>query len=144
MFVCSNLKGRRSKSLQTDTQQCLASLAQSLPTAIAVGEGNSRTIIYVDISFSMNMLGNVPSLPFSHILLSLLYSLSCLPSTTTSACESTPPCPASGLTTWEQIQQTLRTYPLAIDTKDFGLLTAVFAPTATANYLSNLTSIAAI
>jgi hypothetical protein len=54
---------------------------------------------------------------------------------------------SSSLTTWEQIHQTLHTYPLAIDTKDFGLLTSVFAPAATANYtgdLSNLTGIAAI
>lgn len=32
------------------------------------------------------------------------------------------------------IRQTLNTYPLAIDNKDFGLLAAVFSPNAIANY----------
>ena len=51
------------------------------------------------------------------------------------------------LTPWEQIHQTLHTYPLAIDSKDYGLFTEVFAPNAFANYtgdLSNMTGLAAI
>lgn len=51
------------------------------------------------------------------------------------------------LTPWEQIHQTLHTYPLAIDNKDSSLFPAVFAPDAFANYtgpLSNLTGIEAI
>ena len=51
------------------------------------------------------------------------------------------------LTSWESIHQTLHTYPLAIDSKDFALLSTVFTPTATANYtgdLSNLTGLPAI
>jgi hypothetical protein len=53
----------------------------------------------------------------------------------------------TALTPWESIHQTLHTYPLAIDSKDFALLTQVFTPTATANYtgpLSNLTGLPAI
>lgn len=53
----------------------------------------------------------------------------------------------AALTNWEQIHQTLHTYPLAIDGKDFALLSSVFAPNAFANYtgpLSNLTGLAAI
>ena len=38
------------------------------------------------------------------------------------------------LTTWEQIHQTLSTYPLAIDSKNFGLLSQVFTTNAVANY----------
>ena len=51
------------------------------------------------------------------------------------------------LTPWENIHQTLHTYPLAIDSKDFGLLSEVFTPTAVANYtgpLSNLDGLPAI
>lgn len=54
---------------------------------------------------------------------------------------------ARALTPWESIHQTLNTYPLAIDSKDFGLLSTVFTSTATANYtgaLSNLTGLPAI
>ena len=59
-----------------------------------------------------------------------------------------PPClPHSTLTPWEEIHQTLHTYPLAIDFKESPLFAAVFAPNAFANYtgpLSNLTGIDAI
>ncbi len=51
------------------------------------------------------------------------------------------------LTPWEQIHQTLHTYPLAIDSKDYGLLSEVFTSDAFANYtgdLSNMTGLAAI
>lgn len=51
------------------------------------------------------------------------------------------------LTPWESIHQTLHTYPLAIDSKDFGLLSSVFAQSAVANYtgpLSNLDGLPAI
>lgn len=54
---------------------------------------------------------------------------------------------ASSLTPFEQIHQTINTYPLAIDSKDFALLSQVFTPNAFANYtgpLSNLTGLAAI
>ena len=83
----------------------------------------------------------------STLFLSLLSLLSSsLPSVTAS---SAPSCSSSvsALTTWEEIHQTLHTYPLAIDTKDFGLLSAVFASSATANYtgpLSDLSGLAAI
>lgn len=53
----------------------------------------------------------------------------------------------TALTTWEKIHQTLDTYPLAIDRKDFSLLSQVFAPNAFADYtgaLSNLTGLPAI
>ena len=40
----------------------------------------------------------------------------------------------NALTTWESIHQTLNLYPLAIDSKDFGLLSQVFTPSAFANY----------
>ena len=56
-------------------------------------------------------------------------------------------CSSLALTPWEQIHQTIDTYPLAIDRKDFGLLSQVFTPTAFANYtgpLSNLTGLPAI
>jgi len=56
-------------------------------------------------------------------------------------------CIIIALTPWEQIHQALHTYPLAIDSKDFGLLSAVFTPNAFANYtgaLSNMTGLAAI
>lgn len=91
----------------------------------------------------MVMLVHKPyPLTLSHVFFSLLCLLSSLPSIA-----ATTPCPSSSLTTWEQIHQTLHTYPLAIDTKDFALLSSVFAPTATANYtgyLSNLNGLAAI
>src|SRR5436305_15147278 len=57
------------------------------------------------------------------------------------------PCPSSSLSISEEIHQTLHTYSLAIDTKDFDLLTSIFTTSPTANYtgyLSNLTDIAAI
>jgi len=41
---------------------------------------------------------------------------------------------ASNLTAWEQIHHTLSTYPLAIDSKNFGLLSQVYTPNAVANY----------
>lgn len=53
----------------------------------------------------------------------------------------------AGLTTWEQIHQTLNTYPLAVDFKNAALFPHVFAPNAVANYtgaLSNMTGIEAI
>lgn len=53
----------------------------------------------------------------------------------------------STLTTFEQIQQTLNTYPLAIDFKNGPLFTSVFTQDAFANYtgpLSNLTGIDAV
>ena len=55
--------------------------------------------------------------------------------------------PALALTEWESIHQVLNTYPLAIDSKDFGLLAKVFTEDAFANYtgvLSNLNGLAAI
>ncbi|KAL9065785.1 MAG: hypothetical protein Q9161_008010 [Pseudevernia consocians] len=54
---------------------------------------------------------------------------------------------ASALTPWESIHQTIHTYPLAIDSKDFAMLSKVFAPDASANYtgdLSNLNGLSAI
>ncbi|CAF9934532.1 hypothetical protein IMSHALPRED_009746 [Imshaugia aleurites] len=54
---------------------------------------------------------------------------------------------ALALTAWESIHQTIHTYPLAIDSKDFALLSKVFTPDATANYtgdLSNLNGLPAI
>lgn len=53
----------------------------------------------------------------------------------------------SALTPWEEIHQTLHTYPLAIDFKNGPLFGAVFAADATANYtgpLSSLTGVDAI
>jgi len=53
----------------------------------------------------------------------------------------------SQLTTWEQIHQTLHTYPLAVDFKQASLYPQVFANDAFANYtgpLANLTGIDAI
>ena len=55
--------------------------------------------------------------------------------------------PSSGPSPWEQIHQTLHTYPLAIDFKNAPLFAHVFAPNAVANYtgpLSNLTGLPAI
>lgn len=69
------------------------------------------------------------------------------PSTILSLCLSLCATLALTLTPWETIHQTLHTYPLAIDSKDFALLSSVFTPTATANYtgpLSNLTGLPAI
>ncbi|KAL8788853.1 MAG: hypothetical protein Q9195_007116 [Heterodermia aff. obscurata] len=60
---------------------------------------------------------------------------------------SSIPSLAVGLTAWESIHQTIHTYPLAIDSKDFALLSKVFSPDAVANYTgaySNLTGLAAI
>ncbi|KAJ9607295.1 hypothetical protein H2200_008368 [Cladophialophora chaetospira] len=71
------------------------------------------------------------------IILSLLLS---------STAAHSPSNPTS-LTPWEQIHQTLNTYPLAIDFKNGPLFASVFAPDAFANYtgyLSNLTGIDAI
>jgi len=48
--------------------------------------------------------------------------------------------PPSNLSIWEEIHQTLHTYLLAIDTKDFDLLTSIFITSPTPNY----TGIAAI
>ncbi|KAF6241881.1 hypothetical protein HO173_000593 [Letharia columbiana] len=51
------------------------------------------------------------------------------------------------LTPWESIHQTIHTYPLAIDSKDFALLSKVFTSGASANYtgdLSNLNGLPAI
>ena len=51
------------------------------------------------------------------------------------------------LTPWEQIESTLTLYARAIDTKDFALLSSVFASNAFANYtgyLSNLNGLPAI
>lgn len=56
------------------------------------------------------------------------------------------PCP-SAPTAWEQIHQTLHTYPIAIDSKSGPLFASVFAPDATANYtgsMSNLIGLDAI
>jgi SnoaL-like domain len=55
---------------------------------------------------------------------------------------ATSPCLSSSLSIWEQIHQTLHTYPLTIDTKEIGLLTSAFTTSPTANYtgyLPNLT-----
>lgn len=60
---------------------------------------------------------------------------------------ATPILAHTGLTTWEEIHQTLHTYPLAIDSKASSLFTSVFTEDAFANYtgpLSNLTGIDAI
>ena len=57
-----------------------------------------------------------------------------------------PVCLAA-LTTWEQIHRTLNLYPLAIDRKDFSLLSSVFTSHAFANYtgpLANLNGLSAI
>lgn len=53
----------------------------------------------------------------------------------------------NALSTWEQVHQTIHTYPLAIDHKNFPLLREVFTPNAFANYtgpLSSLTGLQAI
>jgi SnoaL-like domain len=53
----------------------------------------------------------------------------------------------NALSTWKQIHQTIHTYPLAIDRKNFSLLREVFTPNAFANYtgpLSSLTGLQAI
>ena len=55
--------------------------------------------------------------------------------------------PNAPLTPWEHIHSTLTLYARAIDTKDFGLLSSVFASNAVANYtgsLSNLNGLPAI
>jgi SnoaL-like domain len=60
---------------------------------------------------------------------------------------TTSPCPPSASVPREQIHSTLHTYPVATNTKDFGLLTSISTTSATANctgYLSNLTGMAAI
>ena len=54
---------------------------------------------------------------------------------------------SNDLTTWEQIHTSLTLYARAIDTKDFALLSSVFALEARANYtsyLSNLVGLPAI
>jgi SnoaL-like domain len=51
------------------------------------------------------------------------------------------------LSTWEQVQQTIHTYPFAIDHKNFPLRREAFTPNAFANYtgpLSSLTGLQAI
>jgi len=48
------------------------------------------------------------------------------------------------LTPWEQIHQTLHTYALAIDSKNFSLLSSVFAPTGFANYTGPLADLSGL
>ena len=82
-------------------------------------------------------------IPYSFTFLGILAAFGYLPSSSTADNVHQHP----SLTNWEQIHSVLTLYARAIDSKDFGLLSSVFASNAVANFtgpLSNLNGLPAI